>query len=316
MPTAFLLLFLSFGLLIYSANLLVNGASSLANRFGVSHLMIGLTIVAFGTSLPELTINTLNSMKGHNEAVFGNIIGSNIFNLMLILGIVGMIYPIKVTKRSVAFEVPFSIVATLVLLVIINDHLWKGNIGLFGRIDGLIMLLLFGCFLIYLFLTNEKTTEVVTIRQRPLYLNILVIIIGLGLLVLAGYSVTDNAVKIAEYFGMSEKLVALTILSIGTSLPELATSAVAAYKKNPDIAIGNVIGSNLFNVSFILGISGLIHPAEYNAQLNTDVFVLLAGSFLLMSAMFTGGKMKLDRWEAALLFVFYIAYSVFIIHRN
>jgi len=139
---------------------------------------------------------------------------------------------------------------------------------------------------------------------------------GLGLMVLAGYMVTNSAVKIAYYFGMSEKLVALTVLSVGTSLPELATSAVAAFKKNPDIAVGNVVGSNIFNIAFILGISGLIQPAAYNVQLNKDIYTLLFGSALLMIAMFTGGKMKLDRWEASLLFLLYIIYTVFIISRN
>ncbi len=316
MPISFLVLLLSFGLLIFSANLLVNGASGLASKFGVSHLLIGLTVVAFGTSLPELTVNSFNSIKGLNDAVFGNVIGSNIFNVILILGIVGIIYPIKVKKSSVAYEIPFSVLVSLVFIVIVNDQIWGETTGKLGRIDAFILLGLFMLFLIYIFKSIKNSNENVEIHARPTYQYIFSIIGGLGLMVVAGYLVTQSATEIATYFGMSEKLIALTVLSIGTSLPELVTSSVAAYKKNADIVIGNVVGSNIFNFTFILGISGLIHPANYNTALNRDIYVLLFGSFFLMIAMFTGGRMKLDRWEAALLLASYIMYTIFIIERN
>lgn len=313
-----LLLIVGFILLIFGAGILVNGAVGLARRLHVPDLVIGLTVVAFGTSLPELTVNTFSSLKGLNDAVYGNVIGSNIFNIMFILGVTGLIFPISVDKRSVTYEVPFSIILTLLLLFLVNDQFLGKTSDLLSYTDAFILLGAFAVFVLYIFKSLKKDTSGGTshVSTRPIYLSILFIIGGLAFLVGGGYEITENAVVIARHFGMSEKLIALTVLSIGTSLPELATSAVAAYKRNANIAVGNVVGSNIFNIAFILGISGIIHPVNYNAILNKDVIALLFGSALLMMAMFTGGKMKLDRWEAAILLSAYIMYSIFIVLRN
>jgi cation:H+ antiporter len=318
MLVSILLLIAGFGLLIFGASFLVNGATNLAARLGVSDLVIGLTVVAFGTSLPELTVNTFNSVNGLNDAVFGNVIGSNVFNMLFILGITGLIFPIIVDRRTVAYEVPLSILITVVLLLLVNDHIFGQKSDVLTLVDALILMACFVVFIIYIFRSlksgiPEASSE---IKLKPIYLSVLFIIAGLGMMVYGGYQTTENAVFIASKLGMSEKLIALTILSIGTSLPELATSAVAAYKRNASIAVGNVVGSNIFNIAFILSISGFIHPVNFDAVMNKDMLVLLFGSSLLMLAMFTGGRMKLDRWEAAILLITYILYTVYIIQRN
>ncbi len=312
------LLVLGFVVLIFGASTLVTGATSLAARLKVSDLVIGLTVVAFGTSLPELTVNTFNSVKGLNDAIFGNVIGSNIFNILLILGVTGLIFPISVDKRTVAYEVPFSIVITIVLFFLINDHFYSTTSNSLGFGDSLVILCCFAIFLFYIFkslkgISKEESTDK---KLRPVYQSALFIVLGLGAMIAGGYLITENAVNMANYFGMSEKLISLTILSIGTSLPELATSTVAAYKRNASIAVGNVIGSNIFNISFILGINGIIHPVSYSPIMNYDIYFLLFGSLVLMIAMFTGGKRKLDRWEAFLLLITYIGYIIYIIIRN
>ena len=311
-------LILGFVLLIYGASVFVNGASSLAASLGVSDLLIGLTVVAFGTSLPELTVNTFNSMRGLNDAVFGNVIGSNIFNILFILGATGIIFPIKVDKRTVAYEVPFSILITVILLLMINDHWFGNSSNIFGISDAAFMMVCFCIFLLYILKSLKKAPREKSVenKKKLSYLSAIYIISGIVMIIFGGYLITDNAVLLATYFGMSQKLIALTILSIGTSLPELATSAVAAYKKNASIAVGNVVGSNIFNVAFILGISGLIKPVNFDIVMNKDIYVLLFGTMILMIAMFTGGKMKLDRWEALLLVVMYIFYTIYIYQRN
>lgn len=312
------LLILGFVLLIFGASLLVKGATALAARLGVPDLVIGLTVVAFGTSLPEMTVNTFNSIKELNDAVFGNVIGSNNFNILFILGITGLIFPIKVEKQTVAYEVPFSLAITFILLALINDQ-WFGNAtNKFGYIDSILMLGCFSIFIFYIFRSLKKAPDEgkVETEMQPYYLLLIYLVIGLVLLVFGGYLITENAVVIANHFGLSQKLIALTILSIGTSLPELATSAVAAYKKNASIAVGNVVGSNIFNIAFILGISGIIHPVNYDQIMNIDIYALLFGSMILMMAMFTGVRRRLDRWEAGLLLLVYVLYTVYILYRN
>jgi len=316
MLVSVLLLVAGFALLIIGAGMLVDGASSLASRFGISELVIGLTVVAFGTSLPELTVNSFNSVNGLNDAVVGNVIGSNIFNTMFILGFVGLIYPIIVNKRSVAFEIPLSIAITILLLILANDRIWGASDAMLRRPDAFILICIFGSFVFYIFKYANFPSEKEEVKRKSVSKTVLLIISGTILLVAGGYQVTNSAVEIAEIFGMSQKLIALTVLSIGTSLPELATSAIAAFRKNTDIAVGNVIGSNIFNIAFILGISTFIHPIQYNIILNTDIYILLFGSLVLFIGMFTGGKLKLDRWEAAILFGSYIIYTIYIINRN
>jgi cation:H+ antiporter len=317
MLVAGLLLITGFIVLIYGADTLVKGARLLASSLGVSDLVIGLTVVAFGTSLPELTINAFNSFKGANDAVFGNVIGSNICNLLLILGVAGMIYPIKVQRQSVAYEVPFSLALAVVLFLLVNDRVLTGNENQLGVYGALILLALFGLFMFYISrIPSEGENDTPDNRQVPVFRSALLIVLGVAGLVGGGYLITDNATKIAVFLGMSEKLIALTVLSLGTSAPELATSAVAASRKSADIAVGNIIGSNVFNITLILGVSALINPINYNPILNQDLYVLSAGTLFLLLAMYTGKKLSLDRWEAAILLLAYVGYTLYIVFRN
>lgn len=314
-----LLLLVGFVILIKGAEYMVNGASSIAKRMNISSLVIGLTIVAFGTSAPELTVNVINSIYGRNEAIFGNIIGSNIFNLLMILGITGLIYPLVVQQQSVKYEVPLSFMAILVMYLLVNDAmLFNSADNVLTRYDALVLLTGFGFFMFYIYrsMLKKPDFEEDGIKVMTLPVSLGLVLLGIAMLIGGGYLVTENAVGIAQKFGLSEKLIGLTILAVGTSLPELATSAVAAYKKKTDIAIGNVIGSNIFNIFFILGINGLIQPVGYNVVLNTDMKVLGGGTIILLIAMFTLNRNKVDRWEALIFLMLYIAYTCYLIIRN
>jgi cation:H+ antiporter len=273
--------------------------------------------VAFGTSMPELIVSLLSALDGKNDASFGNVIGSNNFNLLFILGIAGMIYPLVVQRNTVKFEVPLSLLAAGVLYILVNDSLlWGSDSNLLSRIDSFILLIFFGLFLMYIYRTMKNSPEVEEGEPIKIYsvpLSIGMAILGLAMLIGGGNLVVTNAIEIAQHFGLSEKLIGLTILAAGTSLPELATSAVAAYRKNTDIAIGNVVGSNIFNIFFILGITGSISPIPYSTALNFDLYVCGAATLLLMVFMFTLNQRKLDRWEAILMFMAYIVYTVYLI---
>lgn len=313
---ASILLLVGFAILIKGADFLVSGASSIAKKFNISSIAIGLTVVALGTSTPELLVSITSSLKGYNSAAFGNIIGSNNFNLMVILGIAGLIYPLVVQRNTVAYEVPLSLVAAIMLYLLVNDQaLWGNETNMLSRLDSIVLIGLFLLFMLYIYRTMKSTTALEDNEIKTYKTNISVgmIILGLAMLVGGGTLVVDNAILIAQKFNISDKLIGLTILAAGTSLPELATSAVAAYKRNTDIAIGNVIGSNIFNILFILPITGLIKPLEYNTDLNFDVFVLSASTLVLMIFMFTLNTRKLDRWEALMLFAGYIIYTVVLI---
>ena len=316
MGITILLLILGFATLILGANWLVNGASSLAKRLGISELAIGLTVVAFGTSAPELVVNVVASKNQLSEVILGNVIGSNIFNLLLILGISGLISPIMVQYKTVWREIPISFLAVVLLFVFAN-YLPGEKSHVIGRIEGLMLLLGFAAFMFYIFRGMRTIKdESLGIKSKSLPLSFLLVLCGLAGLVVGGMLVVNRSVEIASALGMSEKLIGLTIISIGTSLPELATSVVAAFKKNSDLAIGNVIGSNIFNIFLILGICGVIHPIEFSVALNTDLLILAGFTLFLFIAMFTGKKKKLDRWEALILVVSFVAYLVFIINRN
>ncbi len=312
-----LLLIVGFLILIYGADFLVSGASSLAKRFNVSELAIGLTVVAFGTSTPELIVSSISSLEGHNEVAFGNVIGSNVFNLFFILGVAGVVYPIVVQSSTVWKEIPYSLLAAVVLYLLVNDTLLFGKSeDVLSFLDGLILLVFFGAFLWYVFATIKTDTpqdEGAPIKIYGLFRTFAMIIGGLAGLVFGGKLVVDNSIGIAQAFGVSERLIGLTIVAAGTSLPELATSTVAALKKRSDIAIGNVVGSNIFNIFFILSVCSLIKPIPYNNAMNFDIYVLLIGTALLFITMFSGKARKIDRWEAVLLLLAYIGYVWYLI---
>jgi cation:H+ antiporter len=317
---AILLLLVGFAILIKGADFLVNGSSSIAKKNGISNLAIGLTVVAFGTSLPELIVSLFAAVDGKNDASFGNVIGSNTFNLLFILGISGLIYPLVVQRNTVKYEVPLSLLAAMILFAIVNDGmLWGSDKNVMSRIDSVILLVFFALFLYYIYKTMSNTTDIEEGEPIKLYSNgmsIGMILLGLAALIGGGKLVVDSAIEIAQHFGLSEKFIGLTILAAGTSLPELATSAMAAYRRNTDIAIGNVVGSNIFNIFFILGITGLVNPMEYSIAMNMDLYVLGASTVLLMVFMFTLNQRKLDRWEAAIMLVLYIAYTLYLLDSD
>lgn len=313
----FVWLIAGFAILIFGADFLVSGSSSIAKKMGISNLAIGLTVVAFGTSMPELLVSVQSSLKGYNDAAFGNVIGSNNFNLLFILGIAGLIYPLVVQRNTVKYEVPLSLLAAGVLFLLVNDKMILGSEGNFlSRIDSFILLLFFGGFLLYIYRSMKTTSDYEVDNSIKIYKTPVALLMTFGGLIGLVYGadkVVENAVAIATTFGLSQKLIGLTILAAGTSLPELATSCVAAYKKNTDIAIGNVIGSNIFNIFFILGVTGMINPLEYKEVMNFDLKVLMGSTVLLMIFMFTLNTRKLDRWEAALMLIGYIVYTVVLI---
>jgi cation:H+ antiporter len=317
MIVQFVWLIAGFAILIFGADFLVSGSSSIAKKMGISNLAIGLTVVAFGTSMPELLVSVQSSLKGYNDAAFGNIIGSNNFNLLFILGLAGLIYPLVVQRNTIKYEVPLSLLAAGVLFLLVNDKMILGSEGNFlSRIDSLILLLFFGGFLLYIYRSMKTTSDYEEDNSIKIYKTPIALLMTFGGLIGLVYGadkVVENAVAIATTFGLSEKLIGLTILAAGTSLPELATSCVAAYKKNTDIAIGNVIGSNIFNIFFILGVTGMITPLEYKEVMNFDLNVLMSSTVLLMIFMFTLNTRKLDRWEAALMLIGYIVYTVVLI---
>lgn len=311
------LLLIGFVILIKGADFLVGGASSMAKKLNISNIAIGLTVVSFGTSAPELLVSVTSSLKGYNSAAFGNIIGSNNFNLLFILGIAGIIYPLVVLRNTVRYEVPLSLLAAFVLYLLVNDTtLWGGDTNELSRLDSILLLAFFGLFMLYIYRTMSNATDLGQNDSIKLYstpISIGLVVLGLAMLIGGGTMVVDNAIAIAKNYGLSDKLIGLTILAVGTSLPELATSAVAAYKKNTDIAIGNVVGSNIFNIFFILGITGLIRPLPFDNVMNFDIYVLAASTIVLMIFMFTLNTRKLDRWEAFLMLVSYLAYTIFLI---
>ncbi|WP_434036283.1 calcium/sodium antiporter [Formosa sp. 4Alg 33] len=287
--------------LIYGANWLVDGASSLAKKNNVSDLVIGLTIVAFGTSAPELVVNSVASYNGLSDIVFGNVIGSNNFNLFIILGIAGLIYPITVQSSTAWKEIPISLLVTLLLFILANDFLGNRS-PMLSRVDGAILLIGFLWFIYYVFsrLKQDKT-EVVPYTEQSNFKIWGLVLVGMSGLIIGGKLVVDHSVEVATELGLSQKIIGLTIIAAGTSLPEFVTSVVAAFKKNSDIAIGNVIGSNIFNVLLILSVSTFVNPIRFNPNFNQDIYILMGGTAFLIIAMFTGKRKKLDRWEAGLL---------------
>ena len=310
------LLFLpGFYLLIKGADILVEGASSLAKRLKVSDLVIGLTIVALGTSAPELAVNISASYKGQTGIAISNVLGSNIANILLILGVSSIIRNVTVKENTVWKEIPFSLLAAIIVFLQANDVFFgAGTKNQISRNDGLEMLAFFIIFLYYIFsIAKEENIfeDEIPKLQLSLGKSIIYIIIGLILLPLGSDWVVNGAVRVAKFFGISEAYIGLTIVAIGTSLPEMATSIVAAYKKNSDISIGNVVGSNIFNVFLILGISSVIRPLEFSTKNNVDVVMTVLASLILFFSLFLGKKHEVERSQGILFLLIYIIYLIF-----
>lgn len=308
---------IGFVLLIKGADLLVDGASSIAKKLKIPAIVIGLTIVAFGTSMPELIVNIFASINGHTDIAIGNILGSNITNILLILGLSALIYPLATKKNTVWKEIPLSLLAALILGIMANDILIDNNTFFSGltRIDGIVLIAFFIIFLYYTFgitkISGEATDT--SIKEFGYLKSFLFIIFGLIGLTLGGKWIVDGAVKIADLFNVSQSLIGLTIVAIGTSLPELATSLIAAYKKQSDIAIGNVVGSNIFNIFWILGASSIIRPLPFNITSNADILMTIFASLILFLVMFVGKKHTVEKWQGALMVLIYVGYIIFLI---
>jgi cation:H+ antiporter len=302
--------------LIFGANFLVDGASAIAKKLNIPNLVIGLTIVAFGTSAPELVVNVFGAVSGSTDISFGNVVGSNIFNILAILGLSAVIYPLAVKSSTTWIEIPLCVLSAVVMLVLAADiFIDKAAVSAITRIDGIILLLFFTIFLVYNFVMAKKgnADDTVAVKEFPLAVSILMVIGGLVLLVVGGRLIVWGATGAARAIGIPERIIALTIVSIGTSLPELATSAIAAKKKNVDIAIGNIVGSNIFNTFLILGISAVIAPIPVSGSAYIDLMVNIGASLLLFLFIFTGKGRRIVRWEGIVFLTGYISYTVFLI---
>ena len=300
-----------FVFLIKGADILVEGASDIARRLKISELVVGLTIVAFGTSAPEMAVNIIASVEGNSGIAFGNIVGSNIANTLLILGAASFIFPIKVQKSTVYREIPFSMLAALVLFLMANDIMIdRQKENFLSRIDGFILLLFFSIFMYYIYTLAQKSKEKENEEEPPgkIYKSIIYIVLGILGLYYGGDWIVAGAVEIAREFGLSEDIIGLTIVAIGTSLPELATSVTASVKKSSDMAIGNVVGSNIFNIFWVLGLSASIRPLPISEGNNPDILVVLFSSFLLFLFLYFIKQHMMKRWHGSIFLFGYFLY--------
>lgn len=315
---AIVLIIIGFVALVKGADWLVDGASAIAKRFGISDLVIGLTVVAFGTSMPEFVVNMVSVAEGSTDLAITNILGSNIINTFVILGLTALVYPIVSQKRSRDFDIPLSIIAGILVLAFVAVELPFGESGKgIGRMGGIVLLLLF-CYFLYNTFRHAKehpeegpSDEVPSTKEIPVRRAIALIIGGLVGLVVGGELIVKSAVDIAVRCGVSEAIIGLTIVALGTSLPELATSVIAAAKHNSDIALGNVFGSNIFNVFFVLATSAMVRPLPAYDGIELDALMAALGSIIVWLAVKTNHDRKIQRWAGALLLLVYGAYLTY-----
>ncbi|HOK40260.1 MAG TPA: calcium/sodium antiporter [bacterium] len=315
----FFLLIIGFYVLVKSADFLIDGSTALAKRLNIPTIVIGLTIVASGTSAPELSVNIIASLAKSNEIALGNVIGSNIANILLIAGISAVFTPLLVKPNTTWIEIPFCFLSALVTLILANDKIIDAlSFSYISRSDGIILLLFFTIFLVYNFfigLKNECDKNLI-VKEYTILKSIIIIILSLCFLFGSGWLIVYSAKKIALSLGISERVIGLTIVAIGTSLPELITSLVALHKKEIDLALGNVIGSNIFNVFFILGISSVIYPINIAGTNNIDLLLNILASLLLFIFVFTGKVRKIDRTEGIIFLVIYFSYVIFLFYKK
>lgn len=307
-----LILIAGLALIVIGSDLLVDGSSSVAKRSGISDFVIGLTIVGMGTSAPEMVVSFLGAIGGNSEISLGNVIGSNIFNTLLIAGVTALVLPIGITRENRRQDIPFNIAIILLLAVLgLNASITGLGSNMLSRIDGLLML---ACFAFYMYrsFVSGKSDEEVSSETKSLGISVLMIMGGLAGLIFGGRLFVNSAVGIAGALGISDKFIALTVLAGGTSLPELATCVVAAVKKNPSLALGNVIGSNIFNILLILGGSAVICPLSFNSINLVDLGVLMLSALLLLLAAWTGKDSKVNRFDAALFLLCFFGYYTYL----
>jgi len=315
----YILFIIGFILLIKGAEVLVDGSVSIARRLNISDLAIGLTVVSIGSSSPELIVNIIASLKGSTELAIGNVLGSNIANILLGLGIAATVYHLKVQKNTVWKEIPFSLLTVMVIAFMANDVFIDGaKVSAITRSDGLVLLSFFIIFIYYIYsigiINNVK--EVEKLKQHSLLVASFMIFLGIVGLTFGGKWVVECAKAIGKDIGISEALVGLTIVAIGTSLPEIATSTVAAYKRNADIAVGNVVGSNIFNILWVLGLSSVINPIPFRNEFNVDILMVILATTSLFFILFIGKKHTIDRWKGIGFIIIYGIYILYLVNRE
>ncbi|PIT87424.1 MAG: sodium:proton exchanger [Candidatus Magasanikbacteria bacterium CG10_big_fil_rev_8_21_14_0_10_40_10] len=317
------ILLLIFGLviLIFGGEIFIRGSASLARKLNVSPIVIGLTVVAFGTSVAELVVNILAAFKGSSDLAVGNILGSNIANVLLILGVAAIIRNLKIKKGTAWKELPLCILSVIILFILGNDVLFNGGatINILTSGDGLILLGFFLIFLYYTYGLTKVEGEKEDIKVYSWFYSILFILVGLAGIMGGAKLMVDNGIKIAEIFGLSQLFIGVTVVAIGTSLPELVTSIIAAYHGHDDLVIGNIVGSNIFNVLWILGLTPIISPIRMNTQANVDILIAILSVLLLFVFMFIGHKhqrYQLRRWQGVVFLLFYSAYIFYVFYRG
>lgn len=309
-----LLLLVGLGLVVLGADWLVNGASSIARRTGISEFVIGLTIVGFGTSCPELVVSLTGAIEGNSDISVGNVVGSNIFNVLFILGLTAMVLPVGMTDKNRRIDIPITLGATFLLVILGITGSMSGPV--ISRWEGVLMLLVFSAYLFYCFKSDSKD-EFSETQQATLSItkSIALTLTGLAGLIFGGDLFVDSATALARQIGVSDKFIAVTILAGGTSLPELATSLVAAIKGKEQLALGNILGSNVFNAMLILGLSSVITPLSFASMTVVDIITLVLSAVLLLIWAYTGRKNRIDRREGAAMLLCYVAYNVFLFSR-
>lgn len=319
------LLILGLALILGGANFLTDGSAALAQRFRVPEFIVGLTIVAVGTSTPELVVSVLSAAAGNSDVAIGNIVGSNIFNVFLILGVCALIAPLPLTGGNIRRDLPFLTAVSVLLLLLTSDRLLGlGEVDAIGRIDGIVMLLLYIALIRYTIRTERRTAALATQttqttqtekpqRSKSLWLIVVMIAGGLAGLVFGGELFLDSATAIARALGVSESVIAITLVAGGTSLPELASSVVSLLKGKSEMALGNVIGSNIANILLILGLSATIHPLTLGGITRIDLLTVLLSSVLLFVTAFTFRRKAVDRWEGAIFLVIYALYIGYLV---
>lgn len=316
MAIQILILLAGLSLILFGANWLVDGSSSIARKFGLSEFLIGLTIVGIGTSTPEMVVSFLSSFQGKADMAIGNIVGSNIFNTMTILGITALITPLAITKNNLKKDIPLNIIVTVLLILLgMNATIFGFGENQLSRIDGAALLFIFAWYLWKSFKsdTQENTDEDNTVKEYSGAISTLLIIAGLCSLIFGGRLFVNSATELAKMFGVSDKFIAITVMAAGTSMPELATCVVAALKGRGQLALGNVIGSNISNILLILGGAALINPLSFSGMTYVDLgAVLLSAVFILISA-YCFKKKSLDRFEGSILILMEVAYMWYLI---
>ena len=303
-------------LILLGANYLVDGSSSIARRFGLSEFVIGLTIVGIGTSTPEMVVSFLSAFQGKADMAIGNIVGSNIFNTMLILGVTALIAPLTITKSNLKRDIPLNIGVTVLLILLgMSGTIFRTGTDMLSRVDGIILLAVFAWYMWTSFRNDsaDSSEESEESKTYSIGVSALMIAGGLAALVFGGRLFVNAATEIAKGFGVSDKFIAVTVLAAGTSMPELATSAVAAFKGKGQLALGNILGSNISNILLILGGSALIHPLSFTGMTVVDLGAVLAGALFILASAYTFKKKKLDRVEGSILVLMEVAYMWYLI---